>query len=179
MGWIRLNFLHPPFNNVKARQAVLWAVDQEAHLKATFVDPRFYVKCGSFLTCGTPYESDANTEWFKKGPNRERARQLLQESGYKGEPVTLLQATNILYMTNSAQILAQELRDAGIWAELDYEGKSLKSQMRKADRLKAPRVLILGEEELKKNRAVLRDMAAKGQEEVPLDEVVGRMTGKK
>jgi peptide/nickel transport system substrate-binding protein len=113
VGWIRLNFLHPPFNNVKARQAVLWAVNQESHLKASFVDPRFYQKCGAYLTCGTPMENDANTEWFRSGPNPERARQLLRESGYNGEPVTLLQATNIVYMNNTAQILAQELRGIG------------------------------------------------------------------
>jgi len=71
--------------------------------------------------------------------------------------------------------LAQDLRNAGVWVEIDYEGKSLKSQMRKADRLKAPCVVILGEEELKKNRVVLRDMATKAQEEVPLEEVVNRI----
>jgi histidyl-tRNA synthetase len=73
--------------------------------------------------------------------------------------------------------LAQELRDAGVWAEIDYEGKSLKGQMRKADRLKTPWVAILGEEELKKNRAVLRDMATKAQEEVPLGEIVRKIKG--
>jgi len=125
VGWIRLNFLHPPFNNVKARQAVLWAVNQENHMKATFVDPRFYQKCAAYLTCGTPFENDANTEWFTRGPNVERARQLLRESGYNGEPVTLLQATNILYMTNSAQILAQELRAVGFniqMVPMDWSG---------------------------------------------------------
>jgi peptide/nickel transport system substrate-binding protein len=125
VGWIRLNFLYPPFNNVKARQAVLWAVNQENHLKATFVDSRFYRPCASFLTCGTPGESDVNTDWFKNGPNVERARQLLKESGYNGEPVTLLQATNILYMTNSAQILAQELRAIGMniqMVPMDWSG---------------------------------------------------------
>jgi histidyl-tRNA synthetase len=71
--------------------------------------------------------------------------------------------------------LAQELRDAGIWAEIDYEGKSLKSQMRKADRLRTPWVVILGEEELKKNRVVLRDMATKAQEEVLLGKIVSRI----
>ena len=75
--------------------------------------------------------------------------------------------------------LAQELRDAGIWVELDYEGKSLKSQMRKADRMKTLLVMILGEEELKKNRVVLRDMATKNQEEVPIEEIVGRVKSKK
>ncbi len=73
--------------------------------------------------------------------------------------------------------LAQGLRDAGVWVEIDYEGKSLKSQMRKAGRFKTPWVVILGEEELKKNRAVLRDMATKAQEEVPLAEIVKKVKG--
>ena len=71
--------------------------------------------------------------------------------------------------------LAQELRDGGVWAELDYEGKSLKSQMRKADKMKSAYVIILGEEELKKNRVILRNMATKDQEEIPLEEIVRRM----
>jgi histidyl-tRNA synthetase len=71
--------------------------------------------------------------------------------------------------------LAQELREAGIGVEMDYEGKSLKSQMRKADRLGTPLVVIIGEEELKKNRAILRDMATKSQEEVSLEEVAKRV----
>jgi len=71
--------------------------------------------------------------------------------------------------------LAQEMRDAGIWVELDYEGKSLKSQMRKADRMKTPLVLILGEEELKKDGVVVRNMATKEQEEVPLREIIKKI----
>ena len=76
-------------------------------------------------------------------------------------------------------LLAQELREEGIWVELDYEGKSLKSQMRKADRFKTPLVIILGEEELKKNRVLLRDMFTKNQEEVPIEEILGRVKSKK
>jgi len=74
--------------------------------------------------------------------------------------------------------LAQELRDRGVWVEMDYEGKSLKSQMRRADKMKSPYVLILGEEELEKGRAILRNMAAKGQEEISLKEVVARFRKK-
>jgi histidyl-tRNA synthetase len=70
--------------------------------------------------------------------------------------------------------LAQEMRDAGIWVEFEYEEKSLKSQMRKADKMKSRYVIILGEEELKKNQGVIRNMATKDQEEVPLEEVVKR-----
>jgi histidyl-tRNA synthetase len=75
--------------------------------------------------------------------------------------------------------LAQALRDTGVWVELDYEGKSLKSQMRKADKLKTPCVIILGEEELKKNRVVVRDMATKAQDEVPLTEILARIKGRR
>ena len=68
--------------------------------------------------------------------------------------------------------LINQLHLNGIWAELDYEGKSLKSQMRRADKLQARRVLILGDEEIKKSRAVLRDMEDKSQEEIPLSNLV-------
>ncbi len=70
--------------------------------------------------------------------------------------------------------LAQELRAAGMRVELDYEGKSLKSQMRKADKSKAAYVIILGDDELAKGYVTLRNMATKEQEEIALAEVVNR-----
>jgi histidyl-tRNA synthetase len=68
--------------------------------------------------------------------------------------------------------IINQLHLEGIRAELDYEGKSLKSQMRRADKFKARYVLILGEEEMKRGRAVLRNMETKSQEELPLQNVV-------
>ncbi|MFO7964605.1 MAG: histidine--tRNA ligase [Desulfobacterales bacterium] len=64
------------------------------------------------------------------------------------------------------------LSEAGIQTDMDYDGRSLKSQMKRADRLKAAYVLILGENELLKGKAVLRNMSTKSQEEIPLAEVV-------
>ena len=60
------------------------------------------------------------------------------------------------------------LQRQGLTAEMDYEGKSLKSQLRRADKLKARFVLILGEEELAGGRAPLRNMADGTQEEITL-----------
>lgn len=74
--------------------------------------------------------------------------------------------------------IANQLHLEGIRAEFDYEGKSLKSQMRRADKLNARYVLILGEEELKKGRAVLRNMADKSQEEIPIDNLLGFLKNK-
>ena len=66
--------------------------------------------------------------------------------------------------------IVNQLHLGGIRAELDYEGKSLKSQMRRADKLKARYTLILGEEELKRGKALLRNMGTKSQEEIPMRE---------
>jgi histidyl-tRNA synthetase len=68
--------------------------------------------------------------------------------------------------------IINQLHLEGIRAELDYEGKSLKSQMRRADKLKARYVLIVGEEELKKGKAVLRNMGTKSQEELPISDLL-------
>ncbi len=64
--------------------------------------------------------------------------------------------------------LMLSLRQKGIRIETDYEGSSLKSQMRKADKFKARYVLIIGEEEIKKGKALLRDMGRASQEEILL-----------
>ena len=66
----------------------------------------------------------------------------------------------------------QSLREQGIPAEMEPEEKSLKSQFRRADKLRAPLVVIAGSEELEKSRAAVRIMENKTQEEVPLSELV-------
>jgi histidyl-tRNA synthetase len=60
----------------------------------------------------------------------------------------------------------------GIEATMEYADKSLKAQMKRANRLGAGRVLIVGESEMKSGTVVLRDMATKNQQEIPLDTVV-------
>ncbi|HHY09483.1 MAG TPA: histidine--tRNA ligase, partial [Firmicutes bacterium] len=56
--------------------------------------------------------------------------------------------------------LALRLRKKGLWVELDYLDRSIRAQMRAANRLQASYVLMLGEEELAKNQVLLRDMAS-------------------
>ena len=118
VGWLRMNFLYPPFNRVEARQAMLHLIDQEEFMKATFGNPKYYRKCASDFTCGSAMENDENTAWFKSAPNLAKAKELFQKSGYDGRPVVVLHATNIDFMNNSAQIVAQRLREAGVNAEL-------------------------------------------------------------
>ena len=67
--------------------------------------------------------------------------------------------------------LLTRLQRQGVYAEMEYAGKSLKAQLRRADKLGAQRVLILGGDELARGIAQLRDMAAGSQEEVPLADI--------
>ena len=69
-------------------------------------------------------------------------------------------------LLNSGFELATTLRKKGIRCEITYEEKSLKAQLKNADKLLAKYSLILGEEELKKKSAILRNMKKSIQEEV-------------
>jgi histidyl-tRNA synthetase len=70
-----------------------------------------------------------------------------------------------------ATLLAQKLRKAGKRVYLDFDGRSLKSQMRLADKLGAQAVIIIGEDELKSGTVVLRDMATKEQRNIKEEEL--------
>jgi peptide/nickel transport system substrate-binding protein len=117
-GYVGINWLYPPFDNVKMRQALLYILKQDDILRPTFADPKWFSTCGSWFGCGSPMENDANTDWFKGGPNLDKARQLMKEGGYDGRPVVMLQATNILYMSNAATVFAQQMREAGFNVQL-------------------------------------------------------------
>lgn len=65
------------------------------------------------------------------------------------------------------------LRLKKLASDMDYEVRSLKANMRKANESNAKFVIILGDDELRQNAAALKDMRSGGQEMVPLDNVVG------
>ena len=64
------------------------------------------------------------------------------------------------------------LAATGIHAEMDMSGRSLKSQMKQADRLGAQHVLISGDTELNNGQVLLRNMVTKEQVPVPVKDIV-------
>ena len=58
---------------------------------------------------------------------------------------------------------------------MDYAGRSLKAQLRRADKVRARYVLIVGDDELKSGRAQLRDMNDSSQQEVALDNLAEKL----
>lgn len=72
--------------------------------------------------------------------------------------------------------LLQKIRNAGLSADMDYSGGSLKSQMRIANKIGASYTVIIGEEELSKNMVILRNMQTKEQKEVKIDNIIGELS---
>ncbi len=68
--------------------------------------------------------------------------------------------------------LASNLRNGGVGAILTPAGRSLRSQMRYANSLGIPYALILGEDEMKNESVIIRDMAHGEQQEVPMQKAV-------
>jgi len=92
-------------------------------------------------------------------------------------------AADVFLVTTSAALLPEafrrkmELVAAGVRADMDYEGRSMKSQFRRADRSGAKVVLVLGEEEARRGAVGYRDMAKGIQEEIPVEEAIRRLRG--
>jgi histidyl-tRNA synthetase len=66
----------------------------------------------------------------------------------------------------------QDLRNEKIRTEMDFQDRSLKAQMRRANKCGATYVLIAGDRELENRVAVLRNLNTKEQEEVPVEDLV-------
>ncbi|MEI8718769.1 MULTISPECIES: ABC transporter substrate-binding protein [unclassified Mesorhizobium] len=125
--FLRMNCLQKPFENVKARQAMLHLIDQEAVMQAVVGNPQYFNTITAAFGSGTPYSNDENTGWFKKGGNPEKAKQLFKEAGYAGEKIVITDSTDWSEGHIAAQIVADQLRKIGIKAELapsDWGGVS-------------------------------------------------------
>ncbi len=95
----------------------------------------------------------------------------LQTSDYVRKPDIYLAALGEKSQSLAFEWICQ-LGLAGISAEMDFSDKSLKSQMKRADRLGASYVLILGDKELDEGKALVRNMATKEQVSISLGNIV-------
>lgn len=88
------------------------------------------------------------------------------------EGIKVFIATTSIFETSYALVIANKLRNTGIATEMDFQGKSLKAQLRIANKLQVPFVLILGGEELKNHKIIVKNMFRKIQEEITLDNIL-------
>ena len=119
---IRPNHLFPPFNNAKARQALLYLVgDQKDTLAVMVGRPDLEIPCWAVFVCNTPLATTAGVGDWAKGnakANLEKAKQLLKESGYDGRPIVMLDPTDQALIHKGVLVVAERLREAGANVDL-------------------------------------------------------------
>jgi peptide/nickel transport system substrate-binding protein len=120
IGSFRINHLHPPFNDPRARRAVMMALSQEDYMRAVVGDDETLWKpLPSFFTPGTPVYSEEGGDALK-GPRRyDEAKKLLAEAGYKGEKIVLLVATDVQITKAQGDVTADLLGKIGM--NVDYQ----------------------------------------------------------
>ncbi|MEI9412029.1 ABC transporter substrate-binding protein [Mesorhizobium salmacidum] len=114
----RMNFLQKPFDNVKARQAMLYLIDQEAFLRVISPGLGYGHTTTSIFGNNTAYTNDENTEWHKKGGDPEKAKQLFKEAGYAGERIVILDPSGWPEAHAAVEVLAAAMHNIGVNAEL-------------------------------------------------------------
>jgi histidyl-tRNA synthetase len=86
----------------------------------------------------------------------------------------------VAYLNDRAKLaavtLVTDLRNAGVGARIAFGGRSLKAQLKDADRTGCRFALIIGDDELANNTVILRDLAHSEQAPVPRDELLSSIT---
>jgi peptide/nickel transport system substrate-binding protein len=118
VGVLRFNFLHPPFDNPKMREALLYAVDQHDYAIAMAGDEKSAHPCYSFYACGTPLASELGAEALNGKRDLERARKRIQEAGYKGEKIVIISPSDQPLIHAQSLITHDLLRRLGLNVEL-------------------------------------------------------------
>jgi peptide/nickel transport system substrate-binding protein len=115
IGSFRINHLHPPFNNVKVRRALLMALSQEDYMRALVGDDNSLWKpVPGFFTPDTPLYTEEGGEILKGKRDLTAAKKLLAESGYKGEPVTCVVAQDQPITKAQGDVTADLLKQLGM-----------------------------------------------------------------
>jgi peptide/nickel transport system substrate-binding protein len=120
MSCMRLNQLHPPFDNPAIRRALLKAVNQTDYMQAVAgTDPAMWHVPAGFFCPGTPSASDAGMGVLTAPRDIEAARKEIIAAGYKGEKVVLLAPTDFPILKALADVGADLLKKCGF--NVDYQ----------------------------------------------------------
>jgi peptide/nickel transport system substrate-binding protein len=119
MGVLRFNHLHPPFNNVAVRQALLGAVDQaEAMTAVAGTDRALWHDGIGLFAARTPFANDAGIEVLRRPRDYAAVRQALKRAGYNGEKIVILAPTDAQGIRALSLAGTDQLRRAGMNVDL-------------------------------------------------------------
>jgi peptide/nickel transport system substrate-binding protein len=114
----RMNFRHPPFDNVNLRRAAMLALNQKDVLTAMVGNPDYFRICGAVFGCGTPLADATGSASLTGSGDIEGARALLKKAGYDGARVVILEPADVPILAAPPRVAAQALRQAGFNVEL-------------------------------------------------------------
>ncbi len=122
VAFLNLNTAREPLNDVRVRQAILYAIDRDAHL-AVFGGPPvaqnvFSVVPAAFMRGGLT-EEEARQAGVAYGRDLDRSRQLLAEAGLGGGFTLKMVTSEMDAYRKNYEVLQEELREIGITVELD------------------------------------------------------------
>ena len=119
VGILRLNHLHPPFDNLALRRAILPAIDQADFMPAIVgTDPAMVnTECGVY-TPGTPNVSRSGMELLLGPRSVDRAKAMMKEAGYSNGPIRLIGPTDILAPSAMTQVAGDLFRRLGFNQDL-------------------------------------------------------------
>ncbi len=112
--YLGFNMNKAPFNDLKFRKAVSYAIDREAYVKQlkglgikneSIIGPKVF-----------GYDEEAADAGYSYDP--EKAKQMLKDNGYEGQKLTLLAANRDSYM-KMAEIVQSQLAEAGLEVEIE------------------------------------------------------------
>lgn len=106
----RPNYLFPPFDNVKMRQALFYLMDPKELLVASAGDEKYITECVSAFICGP-----GQPEPMKPAlPDVEKAKELIKEAGYDGREIVFLNANDQSELTRVATVFTERMKAAGL-----------------------------------------------------------------
>jgi len=115
IGSFRINHLHPPFNDVRARRAIQIALSQEDYMGAVVGgDDSLWATVPGFFTPDTPLYTENGGEPLKGKRDYALAKKLLAEAGYKNEPIVLMVATDVAITKAQGDVTADLLKRIGV-----------------------------------------------------------------
>ena len=117
---LRFNQLQPPFNNPKLRQALLPAISQQEIVTAVVGEQADLGKTGiGFFTAASPMANDAGMQALTGKRDLARAKQLVAESGYKGERIVMLSPSDLPAVSAMSDVVQDLLQRIGL--NIDYQ----------------------------------------------------------
>ncbi|MEI7712002.1 MAG: ABC transporter substrate-binding protein [Rhodospirillales bacterium] len=118
IGHLRLNHKQPPFDNPAVRRAVQAAVKQEDFVQAIVGDDPAMGRGGvGLFTPGSALASTVDLDVYTAPRDPTKIRQMVKDSGYSGEKIVLIGATDVPFRRAMAEVTLGMLRDAGFNAE--------------------------------------------------------------